>query len=100
VDGQTLFIGSMNFDPRSASHNTELAIIVQSHELARQQLKLIDALKEQGAYQLRTAADGEGVEWISREAGEESILHNDPDTSVWDRTLPTLLLPLVPEGWL
>lgn len=100
VDMQTLFIGSMNFDPRSASHNTELAIIIQSPELARQQLKLIAALKEQGAYRLRTSPDGHSVEWISKEGGKETILRSDPDTSFWDRTLPTLLLPLVPEGWL
>lgn len=100
VDAQTLFIGSMNFDPRSASHNTELAIIIQSRELARQQLKLVDALKEQGAYRLRSSSGGQGVEWISLDGGKESILHSDPDTSFWDRALPTLLLPLIPEGWL
>jgi putative cardiolipin synthase len=36
VDSKELFIGSFNFDPRSANINTELGVIIRSPELAEQ----------------------------------------------------------------
>ena len=35
VDGERVFVGSFNFDPRSANLNTELGFVVESSELAR-----------------------------------------------------------------
>ena len=100
IDGKTLFIGSMNFDPRSANDNTELGLIIHSDELARQQLKLLGSLKDQGAYRLRVSADGGGVEWVSNDGTKEHVLNVDPDTTYWQRTIPSLLAPLVPENML
>jgi len=34
VDRREMFIGSFNFDPRSANNNTELGVIIRSPELA------------------------------------------------------------------
>jgi putative cardiolipin synthase len=99
IDGRVLFIGSMNFDPRSAVHNTELAVIVRSAELAGQLLTLSERLKEQGAWRLRLGSGGE-VEWVSGEPGRERVLDQDPDTGFWDRAVPALLAPLVPESLL
>ena len=36
IDGKTVFIGTFNLDPRSANLNTEVGILVESSELARQ----------------------------------------------------------------
>ncbi len=43
IDQQTVFIGSMNLDPRSADKNTELGIFIDSPELALQVLAVLDA---------------------------------------------------------
>jgi putative cardiolipin synthase len=99
VDGRVLFIGSMNFDPRSAVHNTELAVIVHSEELSAQVLTLSERLRQQGAWRLRLVPGG-GVEWLSGEPGAERVLDQDPDTGWWDRALPAMLAPLVPESLL
>ncbi|PLX81019.1 MAG: phospholipase D family protein [Desulfuromonas sp.] len=36
LDGETLFIGTFNFDPRSANLNTEVGVLVRNSKLARQ----------------------------------------------------------------
>jgi len=62
IDRRILFIGSMNFDPRSDLLNTEIGLFIESPEIARQALKLIEALKQQGAYKLRFAQGTEVIE--------------------------------------
>jgi putative cardiolipin synthase len=100
VDRRIVFIGSMNFDPRSARSNTELGLIVHSDELARQVLKLTDTLKQQGAWRLRSVAAGDRVEWVSGAPGDERVLDADPDTTFCDRAVPAFLAPFVPESLL
>lgn len=100
IDGKTLFIGSMNFDPRSATQNTELCVIIHSDELAQQQLKLLESLERRGAYRLKLTSNGYDVEWESHEHGANRVFQADPDTSLWDRILPALLHPLMPESLL
>ena len=100
IDGRVLFIGSMNFDPRSATQNTEIGIIVQSEVLAAQVLKLGETLRQQGAWRLRRVPLTDRVEWVGGPPGSERVLDTDPDTTFWDRALPTLLAPLLPESLL
>ena len=101
-DREWLFIGSMNFDPRSDRHNTELGLFIQSPELARQLVKLADTLKRQGTYRL--ALDDRGsLVWIGSDEdgdGAATPLTEEPDSSPWERLMLNLLAPLVPESLL
>ncbi|MBP6901453.1 MAG: phospholipase D family protein [Burkholderiaceae bacterium] len=96
VDGQTLFIGSFNFDPRSATHNTELGLLVHSPELAAQALALLGQLQQQGAYRLQLRADGRGIDWLARAADGREQRHEEPDPGWWRRLLLRLIGPFVP----
>src|SRR6202008_585394 len=58
-DRSAVFIGSMNLDPRSASRNTELGIIVEAPQLAREVIRVIQISKLQSAYRLRFGPDGQ-----------------------------------------
>ena len=98
IDEKVLFIGSMNFDPRSESLNTELGLFIQSPELAQQVLKLMDTIKRQGAYRLRLSGDDQRIEWTG--ATNEAPLTEEPDTTIWQRFLLELIAPLVPESML
>ncbi|SFP84974.1 phospholipase D family protein [Variovorax sp. 770b2] len=102
IDRSILFVGSMNFDPRSETHNTEIGLFIRSPEMAEQTLKLIDVLKQQGAYRLRFVQDsGESrIEWVSEDAGKTTVLNEEPDSGFWDRTMLELLAPLTPESLL
>ena len=103
IDRATLFVGSMNFDPRSELHNTEIGLIIFSPEMAQQVLKLVDVLKRQGAYRLRLGADATSLEWVDdggSDGAAERVLHEEPDSTFGSRLLLELLAPLTPESLL
>jgi putative cardiolipin synthase len=100
VDKKTIFVGSMNLDPRSATINTELGAVISSPELAREMLRVIDLDRLQSAYRVRRKADGSGLEWISVEDDKEMVLTEEPDSSTWQRFKAILLKPFVPESLL
>ncbi|WP_326543124.1 phospholipase D family protein [Pseudorhodoferax sp.] len=99
IDRKTLFIGSMNLDPRSARINTEMGLIIQSPQLARELLRVIDIDKLQSAYRVRLAANGSCCEWLTFEEdmSGEMILTTEPDSSFTLRLKTWLLSPFVPE---
>jgi putative cardiolipin synthase len=97
VDRRVVFIGSMNLDPRSASRNTELGIIIESPELAKEVLRVIHISKLQSAYRLRLAEDGRGIEWLTMDDDKEVVLVAEPDTTFLFRLQNWLFAPFVPE---
>jgi putative cardiolipin synthase len=96
VDGERVFIGSMNLDPRSETQNTELGIFVDSPELAKELLRIISISKLQSAYRVRLGAAG-GLEWLTMDEDNEVILTAEPETSLWLRVHNMLISPFVPE---
>ena len=101
VDRNIVFIGSMNFDPRSMLHNTEIGIFIFSPQIAQQLTSLIGFIRLDGAYQLQLGPRG-GIEWVSPASGDgaDTILHVEPETDFWARWKLELLAPLVPESLL
>jgi cardiolipin synthase C len=101
IDRKRLFIGSMNLDPRSATINTELGAVIESPELARELLRVIDIDRLQSSYRVRLAAGGSGCEWISMEEdNSQVVLTEEPDSSPWQRFKLWMLRPFVPESLL
>jgi putative cardiolipin synthase len=101
VDKKTLFVGSMNLDPRSATINTELGAVIHSPELAREMIRIIDVDRLRSAYRLRMNKDGSACEWVSMDDDDEEIvITEEPDSTAWLRFKTFLLRPLVPESLL
>jgi len=100
VDKKTIFVGSMNLDPRSATINTELGAVINSPALAREMLRIIDLDRLQSAYRVRLRSNGGGLEWVSVDDDKESVLDEEPDSSMWQRFKAMLLKPFVPESLL
>jgi cardiolipin synthase C len=100
VDKKTIFVGSMNLDPRSATINTELGAVIHSPELAREMLRIIDLDRLQSAYRLRLNAKGDSCEWMSIDDDKEVVLTEEPDSTLWLRVKTILLRPFVPESLL
>ena len=96
IDKKRLFIGSMNLDPRSATINTELGAMIDSPQLARELLRIIDIDLLQSAYRVRLRANGAGLEWLSNDGEKEMILTEEPDSTPWLRIKSWLLTPFVP----
>jgi cardiolipin synthase C len=100
IDRQTVFIGSMNFDPRSEQHNTELGLFIHSPTLAQQVLKLVDVIKQQGSYQVRLAPNGQDVQWEVLGSNGQAPLVEEPETNMWSRFMIDVLSLIAPEDLL
>ena len=96
IDQDTVFIGSLNMDARSARTNSELGLVIRSREIAHQVTTLLDDISADGSYRLRLDAGGRVV-WSSGEPGAEQIWHTDPETTRMQRFLLELLAPFAPE---
>ena len=100
VDGEHVFIGSMNFDPRSDQHNTEMGLFIQSPQLAQQMLKLVDVIRQQGAYRVTLAANGKDLVWTTTGPGGREEVVDEPETDAWSRIMLEVLSVIAPEGLL
>jgi len=84
VDRKEVFIGSFNFDPRSAKINTELGVIIRSPELAERLAAEVDEALPKQTYEVFLNEKGQ-LRWRSLEDGEEVIYKKEPQTSWWQR---------------
>ncbi|MDN7137215.1 phospholipase D family protein [Pseudidiomarina sp. 1APP75-27a] len=94
IDGQKLFIGSFNFDPRSANLNTELGFMIESPELARDLGQLFDSRVRKRAYRLTLDEQGDLV-WIEHQQEQVLTYNKDPETS-WCRRSYVWFMSLLP----
>jgi len=88
IDERLVFIGSLNFDPRSVVQNTEIGVVIKSEELASTLTSRFDNNIEQVAFRLELVKDDTGVEritWTGYVDGEKKVLTRDPYTSFWQR---------------
>ncbi|MGK9171629.1 phospholipase D family protein [Yokenella regensburgei] len=98
IDGSKVFIGSFNFDPRSAMLNTEMGFVIESETLARQIHHRFIRSQKAAAWQLRLDRWGR-INWIERRHGEDVILTKEPKTRFWQRVMVKLAYWL-PVEWL
>jgi cardiolipin synthase C len=77
VDDQELFVGSFNFDPRSARLNTEMGLIISSPTFARQLSNAFQTTLPTVAYRVRLGPDNR-LEWIESQNGKELRYTHDP----------------------
>ena len=98
VDRARVFIGSFNFDPRSAHLNTEMGFIIESPALAQRIRESLERGVPARAYEVRLSDTGE-LYWIERRDGAGVRHDAEPGTNLWQR-LAMALLALLPVEWL
>jgi putative cardiolipin synthase len=99
ADRTTLFVGSMNFDPRSVSQNTETAIIIHSPRLAAQVAQLFASAIDDNSYLLRVSEDNQ-LQWVDGRGADAKTLDTEPDTTWKQRLWIDVLAPFTPESLL
>jgi len=97
IDQSTVYIGSVNLDPRSDSTNTELGLFARCPELAKEVTRVINISKLQSSYRLRFAPDGQRLEWLAADDQGEVVLTEEPEVTPLMRLEIMLLSPFVPE---
>jgi len=100
-DSKKVFVGTFNLDPRSASLNTEIALLVECPALAKDIAERIEQGMEPGeSWQIvtsrRDGSPGGRIIWIDADSGEQR--RNEPETPLLRRVKLTILswLPLDP----
>ena len=84
VDGHSVFVGSFNFDPRSARLNTELGFVIDSPTLARRIAEAFDNEVPLTAY--RVCLDDKGaLYWLEQRDGKTIRHDTEPGTTAWKR---------------
>lgn len=99
IDRQELFIGSMNFDPRSDHYNTENGMAIHVPRIARDAALLLEQANNQAANRVQRGRDGH-LEWIVPVGDEQYVHDREPDASVLRRLWLWFVSPFAPEGLL
>lgn len=95
VDARKVFIGSMNFDPRSANINSEMGIIIESESLGAEMVRLAERdMAPQNAWQVGLDEEGKPV-WRN----SDETVTRQPARSNWQRVQDGMFR-LVPKSQL
>ena len=105
-DRQTLFVGSLNLDPRSAWLNTEMGLDIEIPSLAGEMATVMEERLVQNAYRLVfVPGPGKGktcghIVWVSQEDGKEVHYTHEPRATFSQRLLVSLVQWLPSESQL
>jgi putative cardiolipin synthase len=98
VDGRRVFVGSFNFDPRSARLNTEMGLLIESPELAAELEETFEVDVPERAYSVHLDEAG-GLYWIERTESGTVRHEHEPHTGFFKR-LGVAILSRLPIVWL
>jgi len=98
ADGERIFVGSFNFDPRSAFLNTEMGLLIESAALAGRLSAAFGTSIPERAYEIRMRPDGD-LEWIERLPSGEIRHETEPGVGAMRRAWLGFL-SLLPIDWL
>ena len=94
-DREIVFIGSLNFDPRSRDLNTEIGVLIYSEELASQVADIsLEMMKPENSWQTKVDDNGSLV-WEETNNGSNITHKSDPEASGW-RKFKTFIFSLLP----
>lgn len=100
LDEKQVFIGSFNFDPRSAYLNTEIGVLLNSPSLARAVHTTMDQNLSKYAYKLVLDAN-QHINWkIKLENGQTRTYYKEPKMKWWQRAGMKIISWLPAEGFM
>ena len=99
VDGARVFIGSFNFDPRSASLNSEMGLLIESPAMAQQVSARFDGPIETASYQPMLTPRNKLIWREPLESGQMIIYQEEPGAT-WGQQIAIVILALLPIEWL
>lgn len=99
VDRVRIFVGSFNFDERSALLNTEMGLLIDSPDLAGRLSSVFDTDFPGTAYEVRRVPGGHNLEWLERSPAGERSLASEPGTTFIKRAW-VRFLAILPIEWM
>jgi putative cardiolipin synthase len=98
VDGQRIFVGSFNLDPRSIDLNTEMGLVIDSPAMAGQLATRLGQSTPDKAFEVHLDGNGKLV-WLQRTGQGVRSYMEEPGTSAWKRA-GVRILSWLPIDWL
>jgi putative cardiolipin synthase len=98
IDGERIFVGSLNLDPRSIDINTEMGLLIESPELGERLMKNAIERMPKIAYRLQLD-ENDKITWHATIDGEAVVETTEPQTSAW-RRFSAWFLKIAPENQL
>ena len=90
ADRQRVFIGTFNFDPRSAYINTEMGVIIEDEKNASAWAEGVIEKLPTATYEV-SMNDKAALRWTGEVDGERKTLKREPETGFWQRVKANLL---------
>ena len=97
-DRRWVFVGSMNFDPRSLKLNTEIGMIIECPQLAGEMILGMEEHLPELAYQVELTHAG--LQWTTKENGQTIRRKSEPGGGFWKRLMWRVSAMLPIEGQL
>ena len=98
VDRSRVFVGSFNFDPRSADINTELGFVIESPSMAAAIEQAFDTSIPANAYEVVLTESVE-LQWLEQRDGQLVRHDTEPRTSFWKRASVSFM-SILPIEWM
>lgn len=98
IDGERVFVGSFNFDPRSMNLNTELGFVIESPALAFEVADAFESTIPFNAYEVKLSKEGR-LYWLERSPDGELRHLQEPGTGPLKR-FGIHFLSILPIEWL
>ncbi|QEI06834.1 phospholipase D family protein [Pigmentiphaga aceris] len=98
VDGQRVYVGSYNFDPRSAKLNTEMGFVIDSSSLAQTMARTLAERMPESTYTVTLSADGD-LQWREQTDTGLKVHDTEPGTSFLQR-MGIHFLSILPIEWM
>jgi putative cardiolipin synthase len=99
ADRERLFVGSFNFDPRSALLNTELGFLIDNPQLAGELQDALDDGLGDAVYEVQLGRNGRHLQWLEQTSAGPVTHHKEPNSGPLQRTM-LKLLALLPIDWM
>ena len=99
IDDRLVFVGSFNFDPRSALLNCEMGFVIDSPVMARRVHAAFERQIPEASYRPEITADDRMVWHETRADGQTVTWQQEPGASWFDQALLGLV-QLLPVEWL
>ena len=99
VDEQRVFIGSFNFDPRSATLNCEMGFLIDSPTMASSVSNGFDGPLETVSYQPELTPENKMIWREPQEGGQVTVYQEEPGAT-WFQQIAIVIIGLLPVEWL
>lgn len=99
VDHRRVFIGSFNFDPRSATLNSEMGFLIDSPAMATRVSEVFGSALARISYQPRLTPEGKMV-WVEDLPEGRSVIYQEEPGTSWFQQIAIAVIGILPVEWL